>query len=170
MSLKVGKAIGKILEGAKIGKFLVKTHYGDQFELNKWVGIQTSSKRTKYPLVYYALNTNYKERNGWIKGKVTLILLTTAKYTELNDERLMLNYEAMLYPLADLVEERLTKSKFVALKGSINNRFTRIDEPLMGISSSSFEKLKGDTKSIVPDVVDALILEFEAEINIECIE
>lgn len=170
MSLKVGKAISSILSGAKIGEYTVKTHYGDQFELNKWVGIQnSSSKATKYPLVYYALNKHYKERNGWVSGRITLILLTTGVYSELNDKRLRLNYDAMLYPLADLVENLLTTNKNVIIKGSDGNQFTRIDEPLMGISSDNFEKLRSESKSVTTDVVDALILEFEADINIDCL-
>lgn len=170
MSLEIGKAIGKILQGSKIGDYDVKTHYGDQFELNKWVGIQDSSDRTKYPLVYYALNKDYKERKGWISSKITLILLTTGIYEELNNERIELNYEAFLYPLANLVEEKLTSNKNIVIKGSKSNRFKRTDEPLMGISSDDFSKMKTSAiAGVTTDVVDALILEFEAEINIECL-
>lgn len=166
MSLEIGKAIGKILQGSKIGDYDVKTHYGDQFELNKWVGIQDSSDRTKYPLVYYILNKDYKERKGWIRSNITLMLLTTGIYEELNNERIELNYEAFLYPLKDLVKSKLTSNKKVVVIGGMKS-IKVTDYPL---SSEDLNKITPENNiSTTTDVVDALILEFEAEINIECL-
>ena len=175
MSLKIGKALELILEGITIPigesnkQLTLKTHYGDQFELNKWVGIQNASKRTKYPLAYYALNKDYKEANGWIRSKVMLILLTQGEYTELNGKRLVESYEKILYPLAEKIESELIKSNFVTLFGKYNTRFKRIDDPLMSISADDFTKLSSKGKSATTDVVDALVLEFEAEINTNCV-
>lgn len=177
MSLKIGKALEVILRDVKIpykvGKLTkhrtLQTHYGDQFELNKWVGIQDASNRVKYPLAYYALNNDYTERKGWVKSKVTLILLTTAEYSELNGKRLSDNYETILYPLRDIVKKRLLTNSNVVMYGALKTRFKEVDEPLMGISNEDFSKLRDKTKSVTTDIVDAIILKFEAEFNIECI-
>lgn len=174
MSLKIGKALSVILGDIEIQKgtrkFKAKVHYGDQYELNKWVGIQNSNKASKYPLIYYALNKDYEESEGWVKSDIMLILLVDALYPELNNKRTVRAYEEMLYPLANKIEKTLTKSRNVVVYGGLQNRFKRIDEPLMGITSTEFEKMKTDAvKGITTDVVDALIIRFKAEINTDCV-
>lgn len=174
MSLKIGKALSVILGDIEIQKgtrkFKAKVHYGDQYELNKWVGIQTANKTPKYPLIYYALNKDYEESEGWVKSEITLILLTDAVYSEMNNKRVVESYEKMLYPLAEKAEKILTKNPNVVVYGGFQNRFKRIDEPLMGITNSDFEKMKTNAvQGVTTDVVDALIIRFKAEINTDCV-
>ncbi len=174
MSLKIGKALSVILGDIEIqkgtSKFKAKVHYGDQYELNKWVGIQNSNKASKYPLIYYALNKDYEESEGWVKSEITLILLTDPVYSEMNNKRVVESYEKMLYPLVEKLEKILTKNPNIVVYGGLKNRFKRIDEPLMGITNSEFEKMKTDAvKGVTTDVVDALIIRFKAEINTDCV-
>lgn len=176
--MEVGEALKRLFDGKEMtykeGKLTkkvnIKCHYGDQYELNKWVGIQNASNRQKYPLVYYVLGSNKTELNGKVRTKARIILLLSNKYESLNDQRNLDSYKKILNPLFEIIKEEFKLNPYIHVWGSLPKKYDVSDEPLFGISTNDFAKLKEEPKSATIDVVDAKVIDLDLEININCIK
>jgi hypothetical protein len=155
----------------------LKFGYGNQVELLKWV--ENENKKispNKYPLVWYVLDS-YTEFQGWYSTEVKLILMTNTREEVFNEWRTTNNYIGVLKPVYDLVTSTLLANGSIQVYGDVQTRFKQFDEPNYGVDwkaktseSSDFKsKQQLSTKSISQDFVDAKVLEFKADIKIDCI-
>lgn len=168
----VGEYLQKVFKGLKLhhkGKRLgevsdVKCEYGDELALVAWTTAMRS--KSKYPLIWVS-DANYTEHAGYLTAKVRFILLQNTTYSWLNNERYDNRFKDTLRPLADLVEDTLKKSLTVNVVGSGTSRFTRCDEPLWSVSGGKFQRPNSGSAST--DIVDAITLDCEIEININCL-
>lgn len=174
--MDVGKALSKVFKGKEIvykeGKLTKKAkvhfHFGDQLELNKWVGIQNNNSASKYPLIFYVVNSEKKYNNNHIRTKARVILMNVTKYDTLNSTRVSDSYEKILYPLRDLFIKELSANLNTVVYGKIQDKFKQVDVPLMGVSSDDLKSF-GNYKSVTIDIVDAIAIDFDLEININCV-
>lgn len=148
-------------------KSKVICEYGDELELVRWVtAMNNSTSKQKYPLIWVSSEKYYKHA-GFIKAKVRFILIQDSLYSWLNAERYKKEFRETLTPLCDMVEDTLKKSLTINVVGSGVNRFTRSDAPLWSISDK-FERPSNGSAST--DIVDAMTLDCEIEININCLK
>lgn len=168
----VGEYLQSVFKGLKLhhkGKRLgevsdVKCEYGDELALVAWTTAMRS--KSKYPLIWVS-DANYTEHAGYLTAKVRFILLQNTTYSWLNNERYDNRFKDTLRPLADLVEDTLKKSLTINVVGSGTSRFTRCDEPLWSVSGGKFQRPNSGSAST--DIVDAITLDCEIEININCL-
>lgn len=170
----VGEYLQSVFKGLKLhhkGKRLgevsdVKCEYGDELALVAWITAMNRNNKDKYPLIWVSCE-NYTEHAGFLTSKVRFILLSHTTYSWLNNERYDNRFKDTLRPLADLVEDTLKKSLTINVIGSGQSRFTRCDEPLWSISGGKFQR--PNAGSATTDIMDAITLDCEIEININCL-
>lgn len=176
----IGMALKEIFKDKTIlvdsKEISVQFHFGDQKEFNYWVASKMKSKKQKYPLIWYVINTPEPQGNGKLRVESQLILFQGTKSELFNDARYQKTYLTYLEPLYDLVFKTLSEHKFVSLLYG-GKPIPYKDEPNFGVdtnepllSSNDFNKAGSkQTKSITIDVVDAKILRLKMEITPKCI-
>lgn len=176
----IGMALKEIFKDKTISvdsqEISVQFHFGDQKEFNYWVASKMKSKKQKYPLIWYVINTPEPQGNGKLRVESQLILFQGTKSELFNDARYQKTYLTYLEPLYDLVFKTLSEHKFVSLLYG-GKPIPYKDEPNFGVdtnepllASNDFNKVSSkQTKSITIDVVDAKILRLKMEITPKCI-
>lgn len=154
-------------QGSKTTKTKMRFHYGDQFELNKWI---VANKSGKYPLIYYVLGSTKTDIEGLVKTNARLVLMVTQKYEVLNDTRQVNSYETILNKLLQEIKDTFSENLYITIYGDKPTKYKEEDEPLFGLGAQGLQKIKeAPTQGVSIDIVDAKILDFEIEINTNCI-
>jgi hypothetical protein len=169
----VSMALAKIFENFTINvnneNVLVNFYFGDQKEYNKWITNKMKSNSQKYPLIWYVLAPNNRNKNSTIDIDSQLILFMGTKQNYNNVERYYHNYKTYLEPLQVAINNLLEINQNIVLyENPINN----YDEPNFGSGNNiefTTENKVNNPKDVSIDIVDARILKIKLNINTECI-
>lgn len=155
----------------------VRFHHGSQIELNKWFAHQQNNNFEALPLIWY-VRDKYTDHNGYKRTYARLILFTSTEPDWFNDERAYESYAKVLEPIFEQVQQRLSNSKFINVFGALNKKYDVLDEPDYGVGLDTSSRLSGSDfntttkkgqKGITISRVDAKIIDFDLEINTNCI-
>lgn len=181
----IGEALRIIFEGLSVSYEYenqnvtkeVRFHHGSQIELNKWFAHQQNNNFEALPLIWY-VRDKYTENNDRKRTYARLILFTSTEPDWFNDERAYETYAKVLEPMYEEIKKRLSANQFVNVLGSLHKKYDILDEPDYGVgldtssrlSSSDFNTTtKKGQKAITIARVDAKIIDFDLEINTNCI-
>ena len=147
--------------------------YGDQTELDNWVARKNDDGSIKYPLIWIPIERG-NSRQSWRIADQSIIILTDSNVTLLNDERFSETYTNVLWKVWNELYKKLLKSNSFNFTGGNKeeDRYSWLEKPSFGLSNGETIRLsqnnfvdKKGNKSIVSDVVDALIIDMKFEIN-----
>ena len=124
--------------------------WGDKEELDRYI---IESKSNNYPLIWLLPSKDvYNQVNGFLTKKVSLVLATLETRTELfNGQRLNLSYDQTLNPLVENVKYYLDNASNLLL-------------------TSDIDLFKHPNYSGATDKWDAIKMDFEIEINNNCLQ
>jgi hypothetical protein len=169
----VAMALAKVFENFTINvnneTINVNFYFGDQKEYNNWIANKMKSNSQKYPLIWYVLAPNERQKNGTIDIDSQLILFMGTKQNYNNVERYYHNYKTYLESLQIAINKLLERHPNIILKESPINNF---DEPNFGSGNNAeFNKNNSVTnpKNISIDIVDARVLKIKLNIDANCI-
>lgn len=171
--MNVAMALNKVFDNFSISvngiDIKVNFFFGDQKEYNFWVSQKMKNNLQKYPLIWYVLNENIKNKNGTTDVNSQLILFMGTQKNYNNIERYHHNYKTYLNILQNDINKLFERHQYITLyENPINN----YDEPDFGNGNNAeFQKENQRTnpKSVGIDIVDARILKIKMNINTECI-
>jgi hypothetical protein len=169
----VAMALAKVFENFTINvnneTINVNFYFGDQKEYNNWIANKMKRNSQKYPLIWYVLAPNERQKNNTIDIDSQLILFMGTKQNYNNVERYFHNYKTYLEPLQVAINKLLEKHPNIILKENPINNF---DEPNFGSGNNAeFNKNNSITnpKNISIDIVDARVLKIKLNIDANCI-
>jgi hypothetical protein len=169
----VAMALAKIFENFTINvnnqNINVNFYFGDQKEYNNWIANKMKSNSQKYPLIWYVLAPNERQKNSTIDIDSQLILFMGTKQNYNNVERYYHNYKNYIETLHIAINNLLEKHPNIILKENPINNF---DEPNFGSGNNAeFNKINSATnpKNISIDIVDARVLKIKLNIDANCI-
>lgn len=170
----IATALGVLFNGLQItykdAPQSVRYGYGDQKELNRW--LNDNRGKRKFPLIWYVLSP-FTEFDGWYETDATLYIFqqTDKKQDWDNPTRAAESYTKIIDPVWDKSKEALIKSQLTEIRGTMQDRFTIVDEPNFGIDRGG--ELRGANGSKTPtvstEITDARMITFRLRINAKCI-
>lgn len=163
LTLTYDEYVNEVTKGQTVTKNIL-FHSGDQKELNKWVAGRTNVQ--KYPLIWHVKEPFVKPiLADFVESPIRLILFTSTKQSYYNDTRAKINYEQILDPLSDKIEQLFFETKGIEYAST---EITMKNEPNFGVdvdrsgASSDFnsKSTKGD-QAITLDYLDAKVLDLK---------
>jgi len=128
-------------------------HFGTQLEFSRWVA--NRGQKEKYPLIWYVKDT-YEEPDecGYIEGNAKIILFTSTKKDYYNDQRILVNYNEILHPLAKKVIDIIKYNQFIQ---PMNKSFQVDDIECYAGERQDFNTNK--TQNVALDYLDAKVIQ-----------
>lgn len=170
----VAMALSKVFENFTINvnneTINVNFYFGDQKEYNNWIANKMKSNLQKYPLIWYVLAPNERQKNDTINIDSQLILFMGTQQNYNNVERYFHNYKTYIEPLQIEINKLLLKNPNIILK---ENPINNYDEPNFGSGNNAELTITRNSatnpKNISIDIVDARVLKIKLNINANCI-
>lgn len=172
----IGRAIGRLLDGetfkannSECSEIAIKYNYGNQDALDKFIAQSNKVQATKYPLVFYVINS-VKDLDGWKYCNTDLIIMMNTKEELLYKNRTDKTYIPYIEPLYNKLKTLLIKEPyFQILESSKLDRLSYSDVPNFGIVKGSVGNNKSK-ESVVTDYVDARVIKINFRIKTNCIK
>lgn len=138
--------------------------YGDQKELISWI---TQRKNlVNYPLIWYVLN-EFTEFQGVYETNARLVIMQDTQLLPLNDWRNSNSYQNILFPIWEVIKDKLITNQQVEVMGDMQTMFKLNTIPNYGVEPISLTD--SSKESINVDLVDCLVIDFKMRINVNCI-
>ena len=158
--------LDEVTKGSQVTKD-VQFFWGDQKELNKWVAGRQGVE--KYPLIWYVKPPYQKPRSKkYFEVQARLILFTSTKQSYYNNTRSLINYNEILNPLYNLVEDKLKSINYIEIVSEVININDEpnfgVDTDRQGVNSDFSSTTSKGTKSITLDYLDAKVFDLKLRV------
>lgn len=144
--------------------------YGSHKELLKVLKKRSENNSLIYPMLWLVMPFTEDIFTNYTKSDFRVVLAMNNKnVNQFNDERNKYTYRLYLNPYIDLIKQSLIKANTIDLitkSGNIFNFFTQTKYPQYGVP----EDFDGSDQNKTFHFWDAIVLDFEAKINSNCLK
>lgn len=149
-----------------VGKFNpLFFHFGNQKELDNVIQTRQENHNYTYPLLWYLMPNELKEKNGFAMGELSFVIAHNTRLDWFNDQRFKEVFNEVLQPNLDLVIRTLRRSTSVSvLYLSDGSEFRYTNFPNYGNPTS----IDGDAEAKAINYWDALKFTVNLQIQEGC--